>query len=401
MEFNLSDANFYNNLILAFTAIQADNVDPDFDFQVFYCDNTFDEYAVTWNTNSFVCNDTPLLDVTTDNFTVPMQGNYSINPLMALVAADSDKIFTLKFNITPAHVFIGATIGAMTKESINTPQLFAYNNIASTCVPNWVAQDGICQINDTMFRTYLDSNNCESTLGLPLDNGTDVPCNYCSEVLEKNYTSACYAFNDSGLINYTWEDDNYFGCCVITNITSDCEILYSPYNESALDPCIFTFTDFELDVDSTVYYGLTGDKIFGKIWLNDTANNYSCISYVKTAEGATIQTNPTYSQFTNGVLNRQQEDRQFFFPSNGIASVYWTKENIVVDGRTYVFGVECAGNGQKKAAEHAVTVLYKPINEPITRFFWLQNQWLAIIMVAIFVVLVVTIISVIWFKVRN
>jgi hypothetical protein len=236
---------------------------------------------------------------------------------------------------------------------------------------------------------YLDNNSCGFYYYLPPDNGTIVPCNYCTEDIVKSYTSYCYLFNGSGLRSYVWLDNNYYSCCAITGIISDCSILYSPYNESAFEGCTILSSDFELELDHNLYFGFGNDKVFGKAWLNSSAN-ISCISYVKTNESEIIQTNPTYSRKTDSaILPRDYEDREFFHAENGLLNVYWTKDNLVIDGREYIFGVQCADGTSRLTSEHTATVEYESVNSPTTRFIWFNKNMYPIILGGLILIILI------------
>jgi hypothetical protein len=115
-----------------------------------------------------------------------------------------------------------------------------------------------------------------------------------------------------------------------------------------------------MQMDSLVDFGIGTDRITGKIWLNDTNSTYTCLSYIKTTNGSVVQTNPSYSKSTESTIaltQKEIEDREFFVTQQGIANVYWTNNNLVIDGRQYVFGVECSGNGQHLISEKLLTVV--------------------------------------------
>lgn len=277
---------------------------------------------------------------------------------------------------------------------------YTYECIA-TCNESWVANYSACLTNDSMLKTYYDENNCGTYDNLPADNGTYVYCNYCSEDLEKVYTTACTWNGTNGTINYTWTDNNYYTCCAITNLTSDCSILYYPYNESGTETCQYEHQDFELDVDSELFFGysLTGlhsDKVYGKIWLNDTNHTYYCVSYVQTLQRKTLQTNPSYTKRSESAIqlfSKEIEDREFFVTHNGLANVYWTNDNLVIDGRNYIFGVECSGNGNRLLSEQLAKVFYEPVNAPITRWFWFKENVFPIMLGFILLIFVIMIIG--------
>jgi hypothetical protein len=263
------------------------------------------------------------------------------------------------------------------------------DSLTGGCVENWLVYNGSCQTNDTYVKYYLDNNSCGFYYYLPPDNGTIVPCNYCTEDIVKSYTSYCYLFNGSGLRSYVWLDNNYYSCCAITGIISDCSILYSPYNESAFEGCTILSSDFELELDHNLYFGFGNDKVFGKAWLNSSAN-ISCISYVKTNESEIIQTNPTYSRKTDSaILPRDYEDREFFHAENGLLNVYWTKDNLVIDGREYIFGVQCADGTSRLTSEHTATVEYESVNSPTTRFIWFNKNMYPIILGGLILIILI------------
>jgi len=284
--------------------------------------------------------------------------------------------FDSYLNITLAYINATDIAGNTAENSSITPPVWnIYGCIL--CEPNWSVQYGLCLTNDTKLKYYNDTKNCNNSFGLPADNGTYVACDYCSPDVSKQYTSECYHNGSYYVINYTWEDDEYWSCCVITNLPSDCPTDYSPYNESGVDYCTFIQNDFDVDYDSEIYFGLTPDKVYWKFNLNDTNNSYKCVSYVKTTSGNLLQVNPQHTSKTISIVqlsSGEYEDRKYFETNNGIGNVYFTKENLVIDGRLYLLGVECAGNGQTLKSERLVKVFYEPVNAPITRWFWLKEN---------------------------
>jgi hypothetical protein len=202
------------------------------------------------------------------------------------------------------------------------------DSLTGGCEEDWVAYNGSCQINDTYQKYYLDDNDCGTFDDLPGDNGTEFSCNYCSEDIVKSYTSDCQLINGSGTRTYEWIDNNLYSCCLITSIPSDCGIYFAPYNTTGIDNCSALSNQFDLQYDSDVLYGYGNDRIFWTINLNTTMN-YSCISYVKTALGKLIQSNPLYTQKSGALvqINSNYEDREFFATHNGIATVYFRKSH--------------------------------------------------------------------------
>jgi len=261
----------------------------------------------------------------------------------------------------------------------------------SCCYEDWSPQYGICDINNTQEKYYTDSNSCGTTEGLPFDNGTMVVCNVCDPSIEFVEEQCIY----NGTSYYTttyYRDNNYYSCCVITGDDDDCIVDTTPYNITNQSLCVDALDDFELQIDENVFLSsyLRDDKVFATIWMNDTTQVYTCQSYVKTLDGygikdkRVIQINPIYQPKKESFLtldSREYEDRDFFVTSKGQAVVYYTDENIIVDGRPYLFGVECVGNltGTKLTSERVAYIRYAFVNEPITRTFWIKENMSAIV----------------------
>jgi len=176
------------------------------------------------------------------------------------------------------------------------------------------------------------------------------------------------------------------------NDSADCDLTYTvgslgyffqlTYCPDVYVPCNYT-TDISLDIDNNVFFGLKeNDYVYGKITTNNTDSNLSCISYAKTNDSKLIQTNPKYLSKETSLLDfRSQKDtRQFFEIREGVGQVHWSKDNLVIDGRTYIFGVECSTDCGNDYTETNVTVLYKYLNSPITRGFWVENSMTGIIL---------------------
>ena len=78
---------------------------------------------------------------------------------------------------------------------------------------------------------------CDSTDDIPVDNGSIVnvhACNYCSEDIGTHYTSWGKCVLPDKLQERTkyYVDSNFASCCGVTNITSDCDIIYGLYFNS-------------------------------------------------------------------------------------------------------------------------------------------------------------------------
>jgi len=251
------------------------------------------------------------------------------------------------------------------------------------CAENWTASYGVCSTGDTQLKTYTDNNICNTTNDLPYDNGTFVACNYCLEDLVENLDTC--AWNGSDFYTMTsYTDNNYFSCCAMTGILDDCSIDYVfPYNESQYNLCNYYADDFEIEYDEQALYGLlTSEKVYWKFYINatNTTEDYDCISYVKHMNegevGEIIQVNPTYIKKTEGFISIKDsyDDREYFRTVNGLGNVYFTKENLIMDERQYLFGIQCTGNGERLVSERVVTAEYEALNDPVNLAFWGKNN---------------------------
>jgi len=258
------------------------------------------------------------------------------------------------------------------------------------CEPIWSVQYDSCLTNDTQIKYYTDTQNCNNSFGLPGDNGTFVSCDYCIEDLDKHYTSECVNNGSYYVIDYIWVDNNYYSCCIFTSILEDCSVDFDPYISTYTEYCTFLEDDFEVDYDENVYFALLGNKVFWKFDINDTNNSYKCQSYIKTTSGNLIQTNPIYTQKTDTLItlrSTEYEDREYFQTHNGLGQVYFTEDQVVKDGRAYIFGVECSGNSQTLRSERLVHTFHEPVKDPVTRFFWLKDNIFAIVTLVVILVI--------------
>ena len=357
------------------------------------------DFGTTWNNHSTNLGFLNGISMSKDGSTIAVwqaTGNIFIsknlgNSWVNQTSAGSEDWAAMAFSYNGSKVVAGAF-------SDTSGAIWAYESCASNCTPIWVAQYGLCQSNDTLLKTYSDSNVCGVTTGLPIDNGTESSCNYCSEDLERDYTGLCQIINGTPGIPFIYEDQNYFSCCAITNLPSDCDILSSPFNESnQSENCTVLYDDFIVETDDQADFGFGRDKVFGKAYLNGTTGNYSCISYVKTTDNQVIQTNPSYSKANNALLQSSYDDRQYFAADNGLVNVYWTNENLVIDGRQYVFGIDCAG-ATRLRGEKLVIVGYESLNAPVTRLFWVNNNIMGLVLGAIFLCVIVFIIGLVIYR---
>lgn len=131
------------------------------------------------------------------------------------------------------------------------------------------------------------------------------------------------------------------------------------------------------DVNTYTQYGMgANDKTTWLCYLNGTNTTMNCISYVKDNVSGVLQTNPTYHKKSNAIisLSNDIDDRTSFLTENNLLTVFFTKDNIIFDGRNYTYGVQCSDGTNIYKFESETIPEYASINEPTTRLFWLNTN---------------------------
>lgn len=269
--------------------------------------------------------------------------------------------------------------------------LFQIFNV--TCVENWTVDSIVCEINDTYLKSYTDTNACGTYNDLPVDNGTYVYCNYCSEDLEIYYVSDCYP---NGTREFGYIDNNYYSCCAITGLITDCSVDYNPYNVTGITNCSYFNNTMNCDTNTFSEYGFLNDKIKWLCNIPDNNKTANCISFVKDNESGIVQTNPDYKTKSNSVFSigtSETEERTSFVTENGLVNVYFTKDNLLFDGRQYIFGVRCSTDTNTYEYKELFIPEYENVNDPINRWFWIKGNvigiffWLILAGIILFFVL--------------
>jgi len=278
----------------------------------------------------------------------------------------------------------------------NTTDLIGNTNITypnlnvtyTCCLEDWQPQwtNSSCYMNDTTenYVEYTDASSCGTTFYLPDDNGTTDygTCNYCSADIQEE-EGLCRYENGTYIRNVTYIDNLYSFCCGLTGLESDCGIDYYPYNQTTTEFC--TLFNNTMDCDSNTYteYGFIGDKVrwicYPPVTTNTTTN---CMSYVKDVHSGVIQTNPNYFTRTESLISwdNEYEDRTSFEAVGNMVSIYFTKDNLMFDGREFVFGVRCTNDGTYYDYEMLITPEYENMNAPITRIFWVKENIIGLVL---------------------
>ncbi len=271
----------------------------------------------------------------------------------------------------------------------------------SCCLENWIPTwtNSSCLINDTFTANvvYNDATNCGSTVYLPEDNGTmyNPSCDFCiSDIVEDR--GLCTYQDSTYVRNVSYVDNLYPFCCDITGIDSDCGVDFSPYNETYQEYCTIFNNTMECDSNTYTEFGFFGDKArwlcYPPVSNNETTN---CMSYVRDVHTGVIQTNPNYYTQSESLisLNSEVETRTSFEAVGNMVSVYFTKDNIMFDGREYVFGVRCTNNGDYYDYEMLITPEYENVNSSITRWMWFKDNLVGIFFASVISFVLIIIIA--------
>ena len=257
--------------------------------------------------------------------------------------------------------------------------IIRYETPIFECIENWsITVYGECGIDDLMLKTYEDVNNCGSTNDLPVDNGTFIPCNYCTQNIISNSTECV-----GGWQTTTYTDLNYSTCCEITGLESDCDILVPPYDEGTRDACIPPVNN----VTDCEEYNLTTDflcRYDPKPLLKDKMNlvcimpdndSYQCVVNVFQDQNL-LATTPEYKEEGNILLSfssRQPDARTFFTPDLRLLNAFYTSKSIVTD-TPFVVEVLCTSNNVDIVSQVCVTPEYEGQTWILGRSKWASDN---------------------------
>jgi len=279
---------------------------------------------------------------------------------------------------------------------IGTEDLFCINDTHSiylniSCIPNWVLIYDACQINNTQFVVYNDTDSCGISVNLPADNGTYVYCDYCSEDIEVHYIPEICPENQTRLRYYM--DNNYDTCCLVTNLVSDCSIYYYPYLNETVN-CTYLSTDITLNVDDEPYLN---DRIDIMADIN-ISNATKCWSYVKSENGV-LQTSPRKTVYSDSLFfAKKSESREYFTPVNGRINAYYTDENLI-PSKQFILGVSCSlDDGSVVSGEQYITPRYDDLRKVTARTVWGVTEIPVLLFVSVLVLIVIGLVIYAWKK---
>ena len=229
-----------------------------------------------------------------------------------------------------------------------------------TCTDVGVADS--CSIFDnTTFRHIYEPAGCIA------DFNETVSCNYCSQDLQQ-YLGDC-TVNDTQSVQYS--DLNYFTCCDVTGLGSDCSIEIYPYNSTTSQACQFLTTDFTCNIPSIVEFK---DRMTFSCVLPDD-EDYSCVVNVYEDERL-VQVNPEISEYTAGLLTikgERTEDKEFFTPNNRVLNAYFTKKNLLTN-QAFMVEVQCNSASNSYVSQELVNPFYESNAWLGNRAVWVKDD---------------------------
>ena len=240
------------------------------------------------------------------------------------------------------------------------------------CEEDWTLDSYSCRINDTYISTYTDQNACGTYDNLPAQNGTESYCNYCSEELDQEL-GECQQTNNQTV---DWHDNNYFSCCAVTGLPSDCSILTYPYNETTSQSCLyFNNTMSEIQCQNEPNFNLREKEYcLSYIPLQYLNETFKCISHVTNQDtGEIMQTNPEYRERAQSfidILKQDPETREWFSPASSIVNFYYTQKNLNPE-QDYILTIECSSQYRRLSSSMSFQMAYEDYE-----FVFFRTRWL-------------------------
>ena len=276
--------------------------------------------------------------------------------------------------------------------SINFTRIYITDTNSDTAVFD---EDNVSVLHDCVTCTDVGfADNCSvfdnttfyhifEPIGCQADFNETVSCNYCSEDLLQTL-GECQV-NDSQIVQYS--DLNYFSCCAVTNLSSDCSILVFPFNETTYQNCTFFSNDLSCDFPSNVEFDerMNVQCVIPLTFVNES---FSCVSKVL-EDDRLLQVNPEFETYGTSLLSwKSQESKEFFTPDNRLLNVYFTNKNLVAD-KNFVFEVTCTSDQRQLNSSAFMNPFYRDATFVVARGVWLKdNAWF--IIVGIFFALIIT-----------
>jgi hypothetical protein len=245
--------------------------------------------------------------------------------------------------------------------------------VDAICEEDWVAVYGECGIDDLQLLTYIDNNQCGTYEDLPQDNGTYIPCNYCSsEIL--NITGDC----EGGTQSVFFYDNNYEECCYITEIPEDCEVPY-PIRQNCTIPeenitnllCEANLTnDFNCEYDNKPILH-NKMNVVCELPLQDY---WDCVVNIL-QNGTLLSTSPEYREATDSILSikTEGETRESFETTSSILNGYYTPKNLRTD-TPFTLEIKCSNNTDYIISQYCIIPEYIKPDQYLNVLVWAKNN---------------------------
>lgn len=258
-----------------------------------------------------------------------------------------------------------------------------------TCTENWTTKytNYSCLINDTFlsFKWYEDQNSCGTFDDFPIDNATYSygTCDYC--IPYPINTSCVYNGTFGTLIEY-----DYFDCYSLTDLSSDIFI-------NSTHACFPLVNELEV-----IYPPIRPEFTFWKdrvVWIVKLpSDDYSCWTYIK-KNNMTLQMNPRKQ---SSIFSRSVEDREYFSSSNGLSNVYFTGDNMIIDGVTdYIWGVKCSSGNDTLTTEYKVIPQHKNTYFAVSLALWFKDNFIMFILLILSIWLTFLFLLWMWKKLKG
>lgn len=237
---------------------------------------------------------------------------------------------------------------------------------ADECSSVWVEQFTPCSVHDNQTKYYIDTMGYYDPLTLPLDNGTTVSCNFCSQDLIETL-GVC---SENSTQSISWTDYHQSICCDITNFISDCSIREYPFNETTIQTCNSTMAN--IGKPNCRENPQIGDNVredcVVEIPTQYMNEDYKCLSLVKEKDtGYIVQINPKNS--TGSIY----ETKDYFTPMYSSLNFYYTGKDLQPD-KEYIVRAECSSTNRTIYSEYTIQRGYEDLSWVYFRTVWLKNN---------------------------
>jgi len=241
-------------------------------------------------------------------------------------------------------------------------------NDCVTCTD--IGYQDACSLNDNTTAYHVfEPNGCQ------VDYNETISCDYCEQDIVQ-VLDECEVIdtglNNIWIQNVSYYDANFFSCCDVTGLGSDCDILTHPYNTTTNQSCDYTTNEFDCEFPALAELS---DRMSFSCLLPDE-DNYKCVAGVYES-GRLVQINPTYvadpqSLITIGGI-ATSEPKEFFVPQNKLLNGYITDKNLLTE-QNFLVKVVCSGDSNVLTSEYFVEPFYNSAGASLNRINWAREN---------------------------